>query len=148
VEEVRDRLKDLKADLVVFDGDLTPQQRNLESAFQLRVIDRSQLILDIFAQRAQSNEGNCRSSWRSSDTCARASRASGRISRLGGGIGTRGPGGGPARNVDRRRVRERIAKLKDRLVTVERPARSSGASGSGSTPPWRSWATPTPANRP
>ena len=58
VEEIQSALKELQPDLVIVDEDLTPaQQRNLESAFKLRVVDRSQLILDIFAQRARSNEG-------------------------------------------------------------------------------------------
>ena len=58
VEEIQASLKELQPDLVIVDEDLSPaQQRNLESAFKLRVVDRSQLILDIFAQRARSNEG-------------------------------------------------------------------------------------------
>ncbi len=58
VEEIQSSLRNLPADLVIVDEDLSPaQQRNLETAFKVRVIDRSQLILDIFAQRAHSNEG-------------------------------------------------------------------------------------------
>ncbi|HEX9443653.1 MAG TPA: GTPase HflX [Candidatus Binatia bacterium] len=121
VEEVRCRLKDLKPDLVIFDGDLTPaQQRNLEAAFELRVIDRSQLILDIFAQRAQSNEGKLQVELAQLEYMRpRLTRQWTHLSRLGGGIGTRGPGETQL-EVDRRRVRERIAKLKDRLLTVEK----------------------------
>ena len=58
VDEIQKSLSENHADLIIVDEDLTPaQQRNLEAAFKLRVIDRSQLILDIFAQRARSNEG-------------------------------------------------------------------------------------------
>jgi GTP-binding protein HflX len=64
VEEIQVAVKDLKPDLVVVDEDLTPaQQRNLESAFKIRVIDRSQLILDIFSQRAAAMRENFKWSW-------------------------------------------------------------------------------------
>jgi GTP-binding protein HflX len=121
VEEIRAYLKDTKPDLVVFDEDLTPaQQRNLESAFELRVIDRSQLILDIFAQRARSNEGKLQVELAQLEYMRpRLTRQWTHLSRLGGGIGTRGPGETQL-EVDRRRVRERIATLKRRLTTVER----------------------------
>jgi len=121
VEEIRAYLKDAKPDLVVFDEDLTPaQQRNLESAFELRVIDRSQLILDIFAQRARSNEGKLQVELAQLEYMRpRLTRQWTHLSRLGGGIGTRGPGETQL-EVDRRRVRERIATLKRRLKTVER----------------------------
>ena len=58
VDEIQPSLQEHHADLVIVDEDLTPaQQRNLETAFKVRVVDRSQLILDIFAKRARSNEG-------------------------------------------------------------------------------------------
>lgn len=121
VEEIRACLKEIKPDLVIFDEDLSPaQQRNLESAFQVRVIDRSQLILDIFAQRARSNEGKLQVELAQLDyLLPRLTRRWLHLSRLGGGIGTRGPGETQL-EVDRRRVRERIATLKRRLATVER----------------------------
>lgn len=121
VEEIRGQLGEIKPDLVIFDEDLSPaQQRNLESAFQLRVIDRSQLILDIFAQRARSNEGKLQVELAQLGyLLPRLTRQWGHLSRLGGGIGTRGPGETQL-EVDRRRVREKIAALKRRLVTVER----------------------------
>ena len=121
VEEIRGGLSDLKPDLVIFDEDLSPaQQRNLESAFQIRVIDRSQLILDIFAQRARSNEGKLQVELAQLDyLLPRLTRRWTHLSRLGGGIGTRGPGETQL-EVDRRRVRERIGTLKRRLATVER----------------------------
>lgn len=121
VEEIQLLVKDLKPDLVVVDEDLSPaQQRNLESAFKIRVIDRSQLILDIFAQRARSNEGKLQVELAQLEyLLPRLTRQWTHLSRLGGGIGTRGPGETQL-EVDRRRIRERIAHLKRRLKTVER----------------------------
>jgi GTPase len=121
VEEIRACVKETKPDLVIFDEDLTPaQQRNLEQAFELRVIDRSQLILDIFAQRARSNEGKLQVELAQLEYMRpRLTRQWTHLSRLGGGIGTRGPGETQL-EVDRRRIRERIGKLKQRLATVEK----------------------------
>lgn len=121
VEEIQQSLRELKPDLVIFDGDLSPaQQRNLESAFQTRVVDRSQLILDIFAQRARSNEGKLQVELAQLDyLLPRLTRRWTHLSRLGGGIGTRGPGETQL-EVDRRRVRERIKALKRGLAAVER----------------------------
>ena len=112
---------ELHPDLVIFDEDLTPaQQRNLESAFKVRVIDRSQLILDIFAQRARSNEGKLQVELAQLEyLLPRLTRQWTHLSRLGGGIGTRGPGETQL-EVDRRRIREKIGHLKRRLKTVER----------------------------
>lgn len=120
VEEIRTHLRQTAADMVIFDEDLTPaQQRNLESALQVRVVDRSQLILDIFAQRAHSNEGKLQVELAQLEyLLPRLTRAWTHLSRLGGGIGTRGPGETQL-EVDRRRVRERIATLKRRLSKVE-----------------------------
>src|SRR3990172_2024967 len=121
VEEIQGNLREMKPDLVIFDEDLSPaQQRNLESAFSLRVIARSQLILDIFAQRARSNEGKLQVELAQLEyLLPRLTRRWTHLSRLGGGIGTRGPGETQL-EVDRRRVRERIGTLKRRLATVER----------------------------
>lgn len=121
VEEIQVLVKDLKPDLVVVDEDLSPaQQRNLESAFEIRVIDRSQLILDIFAQRARSNEGKLQVELAQLEyLLPRLTRQWTHLSRLGGGIGTRGPGETQL-EVDRRRIRERIAHLRRHLKTVER----------------------------
>jgi GTP-binding protein HflX len=121
VEEIRASLDGLNPDLIVFDEDLTPaQQRNLENAFKTRVIDRSQLILDIFAQRARSNEGKLQVELAQLEyLLPRLTRQWTHLSRLGGGIGTRGPGETQL-EVDRRRVRERISHLKRRLQTVEK----------------------------
>ena len=121
VDEIQACLGELDADLVIVDEDLTPaQQRNLETAFKIRVIDRSQLILDIFAQRARSNEGKLQVELAQLDyLLPRLTRQWTHLSRLGGGIGTRGPGETQL-EVDRRRIRERISHLKVRLKTVER----------------------------
>ncbi|HZA54136.1 MAG TPA: GTPase HflX [Candidatus Udaeobacter sp.] len=121
VEEIQSSLKEFQPDLVIVDGDLSPaQQRNLEFAFKLRVVDRSQLILDIFAQRARSNEGKLQVELAQLEyLLPRLTRQWTHLSRLGGGIGTRGPGETQL-EVDRRRIRERIGHLKRRLKTVER----------------------------
>jgi GTP-binding protein HflX len=120
VEEILQEIRETEPELVVFDEDLSPaQQRNLESAFQLRVIDRSQLILDVFAQRAQSNEGKLQVELAQLEyLLPRLTRRWTHLSRLAGGIGTRGPGETQL-EVDRRRVRERIGNLKRRLVKVK-----------------------------
>jgi GTPase len=121
VDEIQKSLQQTHADLVIIDEDLTPaQQRNLESAFKIRVIDRSQLILDIFAQRARSSEGKVQVELAQLEyLLPRLTRQWTHLSRLGGGIGTRGPGETQL-EVDRRRIRERIGHLKRRLKTVER----------------------------
>lgn len=121
VDEIETSLSELHPDLVIVDEDLSPaQQRNLEAAFKIRVIDRSQLILDIFAQRARSNEGKLQVELAQLEyLLPRLTRQWTHLSRLGGGIGTRGPGETQL-EVDRRRIRERISHLKRRLKTVER----------------------------
>jgi GTPase len=121
VEEIHASVNQLHPDLVIFDEDLTPaQQRNLESTFKVRVIDRSQLILDIFAQRARSNEGKLQVELAQLEyLLPRLTRQWTHLSRLGGGIGTRGPGETQL-EVDRRRIREKISYLKRRLKIVER----------------------------
>ena len=121
VDQIHAKVDELHPDLVIFDEDLTPaQQRNLESAFKVRVIDRSQLILDIFAQRARSNEGKLQVELAQLEyLLPRLTRQWTHLSRLGGGIGTRGPGETQL-EVDRRRIREKIGHLKRRLKTVER----------------------------
>ena len=121
VEQIHAKVDELHPDLVIFDEDLTPaQQRNLELALNVRVIDRSQLILDIFAQRARSNEGKLQVELAQLEyLLPRLTRQWTHLSRLGGGIGTRGPGETQL-EVDRRRIREKISHLKRRLKTVER----------------------------
>jgi GTP-binding protein HflX len=121
IEEIQGHIREAKPNLIILDENLSPaQQRNLESSFQTRVIDRSQLILDIFAQRARSNEGKLQVELAQLEyLLPRLTRRWAHLSRLAGGIGTRGPGETQL-EVDRRRVRERIGTLKRRLLTVER----------------------------
>jgi GTP-binding protein HflX len=121
VDEVRALAEERDADVVVFDDPLSPaQQRNLEKRLERKVIDRSALILDIFAQRARSLEGKLQVELAQLQyLLPRLTRQWTHLSRLGGGVGTRGPGETQL-EVDRRRVRERIAQLRRRLGDVER----------------------------
>ncbi len=124
VEALRDQVVATAADVVIFDDPLTPaQQRNLEKALGCKVIDRSALILDIFARRARSLEGKLQVELAQLQyLLPRLTRQWAHLSRLGGGVGTRGPGETQL-EVDRRRVRERIAVLRQRLREVERTRR-------------------------
>lgn len=101
-----------RADVILFDHDLTPTQlRNLESVLHSKVIDRTQLILDIFARRARSREGQLQVELAQLNyLLPRLSGHGTRLSRLGGGIGTRGPGEQQL-EFDRRRIRARIQRL-------------------------------------
>jgi GTP-binding protein HflX len=121
VVEVRQLREREQADVVVFDDALSPaQQRNLEGELGCKVIDRSALILDIFAQRARSTEGKLQVELAQLEyLLPRLTRQWTHLSRLGGGVGTRGPGETQL-EVDRRRVRERVALLKRRLAEVAR----------------------------
>ena len=111
----------LEADLVIFDDELTgAQTRNLEEMIGVKVIDRTTLILDIFAQRAQSGEGKLQVQL--AQLKYRSGRLMGQgliLSRLGGGIGTRGPGESKL-EIDRRRIREQITALKRELDQLQR----------------------------
>ena len=121
VEEIGGLAEGGRADVVIFDDALTPaQQRNLERRLGRKVIDRSALILDIFAQRARSLEGKMQVELAQLQyLLPRLTRQWTHLSRLGGGVGTRGPGETQL-EVDRRRVRDRIAQLRRRLGDVER----------------------------
>jgi GTP-binding protein HflX len=121
VRDVRDLVEATRADVVVFDEALSPaQQRNLETVFGRKVIDRSALILDIFAQRARTTEGKLQVELAQLQyLLPRLTRQWTHLSRLGGGVGTRGPGETQL-EVDRRRVRERITVLRRRLGDVAR----------------------------
>ena len=107
-------------DLAVFDRELTPTQiRNLEELFGVRVIDRTTLILDIFAQRARSREGKLQVELAQLKyLLPRLSGQGVALSRLGGGIGTRGPGETKL-ETDRRHIRRRIDHLREELREVE-----------------------------
>jgi GTP-binding protein HflX len=119
VEEVVRRVRETEADVVVFDRDLTPtQQRNLERAIDSRVIDRTQLILDIFALRARTREGQLQVELAQLNYLLPRLAGHGiEMSRLGGGIGTRGPGETQL-ETDRRRIFGRIKKIERDLEGV------------------------------
>jgi GTP-binding protein HflX len=119
VEELRAQVQSDSADVLIFDHDLTPtQQRNLEKAADCKVIDRTQLILDIFASRARTREGRMQVELAQlSYLLPRLSGHGVEMSRLGGGIGTRGPGETKL-ETDRRRIAQRIKKIKDDLEGV------------------------------
>ena len=109
----------MDAGLIIFDQDLTPtQQRNLEKELSCKVIDRTQLILDIFARRARTREGRLQVELAQLNYLL--PRLTGRgteMSRLGGGIGTRGPGETQL-ETDRRRIHRRIKKIEEELESV------------------------------
>ncbi|MFB3819855.1 MAG: GTPase HflX [Candidatus Methylomirabilales bacterium] len=109
------------ADLVILDEELSgSQQRNLEQLLHKRVIDRTGLILDIFAQRAQSREGKLQVELAQLDyLLPRLAGAWSHLERLGGGIGTRGPGETQLES-DRRRIKTRMAKIRRDLQEVRR----------------------------
>lgn len=108
-------------DLCIFDDELSPaQQRNLERATGVRVLDRTGLILDIFAQRAYTNEGKMQVELAQLKyTLPRISGQGLSLSRLGGGIGTRGPGETKL-EVDRRRIRDRITFINDNIDKIKK----------------------------
>lgn len=119
--ELRDLADALDIDVVVFDDELSPaQQRNLEALFSCDVVDRVALILDIFAQHARSGEGMVQVEL--AQLRYRLPRLRGKgteLSRLGGGIGTRGPGETQL-EVDRRRILRRVSKLERDLAQLGR----------------------------
>ena len=121
IEEVKERLWETGATGVVCDDELTPAQlRNLEEALDTKVMDRTMVILDIFASRANTREGKIQVEL--AQLKYRAARRVGlrsSLSRLGGGIGTRGPGEKKL-EMDRRLIHERIGQLKRELEDVKR----------------------------
>lgn len=121
IEEVKDLVEELSATGVVCDDELTPAQlRNLEDALDTKVMDRTMVILDIFAARANTREGKIQVEL--AQLKYRAVRLVGlraSLSRLGGGIGTRGPGENKL-EMDRRLIHERIGQLKAELEEVKR----------------------------
>ncbi|MCE9624635.1 MAG: GTPase HflX [Deltaproteobacteria bacterium] len=121
LEEVSELVRQTGANTVVFDEDLSPgQNRNLEEAIRCKVVDRTGLILDIFAQHAKSKEGKLQVELAQSIyLMPRLVGQWAHFGRLGGGgIGTRGPGETQL-EVDRRRIRERISSIKHQLERVE-----------------------------
>jgi GTP-binding protein HflX len=121
VEEIAGIAASCDADLVLFDHDLTPTQlRNLEAALPCRVLDRTQLILDIFARHARTREGQLQVELAQLEYMLPRLTGKGKaMSQLGGGIGTRGPGETKL-ETDRRQIQRRIDHLKDELDAVRR----------------------------
>ena len=121
LDELKDQVDASDADLVIFDDDLSPAQvRNLEKTLARKVVDRSELILDIFARRARTREARLQVELAQLEyTLPRLTGMWKHLERQAGGIGTRGPGETQL-ETDRRIVRERIARLKKGLQAVER----------------------------
>lgn len=121
IQEIRERIRELGATGVVCDDELSPAQlRNLEDALETKVMDRTMVILDIFASRASTREGKIQVEL--AQLKYRAARLVGlrnSLSRLGGGIGTRGPGEKKL-EMDRRLIHDRIGQLKAELEDVKR----------------------------
>ncbi len=120
VAELRDRVAETAVDAVIFDSELTPaQQRNLEEELAAKVLDRTIVILDIFAQHASSREGKLQVELAQLTYLLSRLRGWGQaLSRQAGGIGTRGPGESQL-EVDRRRINRRITKLRQELERAE-----------------------------
>ncbi|GAC1417677.1 MAG: GTPase HflX [Acidobacteriaceae bacterium] len=124
LEEIEGVVASTNSDVVLFDHDLTPSQlRNLEARLPCRVIDRTQLILDIFARHARTREGQLQVELAQLEY--QLPRLAGRgksMSQLGGGIGTRGPGETQL-ETDRRKINQRIDNVKEQLEAVRRNRR-------------------------
>ena len=119
LQELQDLMGEEKPDVVICDDELTPtQQRNLESALQIKVIDRTALILDVFGRHARTREGQLQVELAQHQyLLPRLVGQWSHLERLGGGIGTRGPGETQL-ETDRRLVRRRIQKIQDDLDKV------------------------------
>jgi len=138
-EEIATFCKDKSANLVIFDDDLSPAQgRNLGEAFgeKVKVLDRTELILDIFAQRARTREGKLQVELAQLEyMLPRLAGLWTHLSRQRAGAGARGPGEMQI-EVDRRRVMEKITRLKRELEEVRKTGASNAAAGSGCTGRW------------
>jgi GTP-binding protein HflX len=121
LEEIRDEARLHKAPLIIVDQNLSPVQlRNMEKVTDCRVIDRTQLILDIFAAHARTREGQLQVELAQLNyLLPRLTGHGEELSRLGGGIGTRGPGEQKL-ETDRRRIRDRVRKIRDAIEVVRR----------------------------
>lgn len=119
--EIAQLKEELQADLIIFDHNLSPvQQKSLEDRIQAKIIDRTQLILDIFAKRAKSNEGKLQVEL--AQLIYLLPRLVGKgiaLSRLGAGIGTRGPGEKKLEE-DRRRILDRMAKIRQEIHNIQK----------------------------
>ena len=128
VQEIKDSVEELGAQVVIFDDELTPsQQRNLEEALQTKVIDRTALILDVFGRHARTHEGKLQVELAQHQyLLPRLVGQWSHLERLGGGIGTRGPGETQL-ETDRRIIRRHIQKVQQELDQVkQRRARHLG----------------------
>ncbi|MFC1916354.1 GTPase HflX [Chloroflexota bacterium] len=121
LEELFDLKDSVNYDVVIFDDELSPiQQRNLEEALQVKVIDRVALILDIFAKRARTHEGQLQVELAQHQyLLPRLAGQWSHLERLGGGIGTRGPGESQL-ETDRRLIRRKIHHLKEQIEEVRK----------------------------
>ena len=121
IEELKNACAELEANLVIFDDELSPMQiRNLEDRLNVRVIDRSMLILDIFARHAVTGEGKIQVELAQLRyLLPRLTGMGSKLSRLGGGVGTRGPGETKL-ETDRRHIYRRIDHLKEELREVKK----------------------------
>jgi len=121
LEEIKQLVSEKDINVIVIDDDLSPsQQRNLEKELDLKILDRTKVILDIFANRAQTKDAKLQVELAQLQyILPRLTRMWEHLSRLGGGIGTRGPGETQL-EVDRRRIKEKIAHLKKQLKKVSK----------------------------
>ncbi len=124
IEEIKQMIYEKEFDIILFNHDLSPvQQRNLERSFKIRTIDRTELILDIFSQHAQTKDGQIQVEL--AQLRYLRPRLTGRgieLSRLGGGIGTRGPGETKL-EVDRRKIDNRISRLRKDWLKIRKSRR-------------------------
>jgi GTPase len=121
LEELKGAIASTSPDLVIFDHELSPsQQRNLERALDVRILDRTQLILDIFARHARTREGQLQVELAQLKyLLPRLAGRGAQMSQLGGGIGTRGPGETQL-ETDRRKINRRIRHVEEQLENVRR----------------------------
>ena len=121
LEELAELVRETQAKTVIFNNELSPtQQKNIEEVLLAKVIDRTQLILDIFARHAKTQEGKIQVELAQMQYLLPRLMGKGReLSRLGGGIGTRGPGEQKL-EIDRRRIRKRIDHLKNYIKALEK----------------------------
>src|SRR5690606_27790859 len=121
VEELKELAQEREATLIIFDDELSPAQgKNLEDYLGVRVIDRAELILDIFATRARTNEAKMQVELAQLQyMLPRLTRMWAHLSRVRGGIGMRGPGETQL-ETDRRMINHKISRLKDELEKVAR----------------------------
>ena len=120
IEELKRKVKQLEIDTTIFDDELTPnQQKTLEDKLGVKVIDRTALILDVFAQRARSREGRLQIDLAQTEyLLPRLAGQWSRLERLGGGVGTRGPGETQI-ETDRRLVRRKLSRVKKEISQVQ-----------------------------